>query len=486
MSGENLVSELPRLTANTENRPGAGIVHLGLGAFFRAHGAIYVAEAMEVSGGDWGIIGVSLQRPNQRDLLKPQGFAYTTLEMTPDARVPTVRNVIKNVLVAAEDPGAVLQAMADPSIKIVTLTVTEKGYCHEPATGRLNQSHPDIIADLANPETPRSSLGFLTRALALRRAAGVPPFTVLCCDNLPDNGKVVRGVVLELATLIDPELAEWIAKNGAFPCTMVDRIVPAVKESDIDELAELTGVRDLSPVLHEPFRQWVIEDSFVNNERPDFGKVGAQLVSDVAPFEDMKLRCLNGTHSALAYLGYLAGYETISATVADPIFSNYVRHLWSQEIIPGLQAPEGADLSAYADALLKRYENTGLQHRTWQIAMDGSQKLPQRILGTIADNLAAGRSSEGLILAVAAWMRYVSGIDENGQEIDVRDPLAQKFKDIFEQCPSPVDYVKALLAIESIFPPELANTRIFCTAVTIGCIELKAMGAKANVLRISQ
>ncbi len=446
----------PRLHRAPGPRPGLGIVHLGLGAFFRAHGAIYIAEAMARSGGDWGILGVSLVSPTQRDLLAPQDFAYTALELGPGGETPRVIDVVQNVLVAREDPGAVLAAMADPAIRIVSLTVTEKGYCHEPATGRLNPEHPDIVHDLAHPDAPRSAPGFLVRALARRRGAGQRPFTVLCCDNLPENGHVVRGVVLELARLVDPGLADWIAAEGAFPSTMVDRIVPATKPEDIERLATLTGVLDRSPVMHEPFRQWVVEDRFVDGARPDLGAVGVQLVTDVTPFELMKLRCLNGTHSSLAYLGYLAGHETIADTVAHPAFAGFVRHLWAAEIIPSLAPPPGEDLFAYAEALFARYANPAIRHRTWQIAMDGSQKLPQRILGTIADDRAAGRPCPGLTLAVAAWMRYVGGVDERGNAIDVRDPLAPRLKALSDAAPDPAARVDALLAVTEVFPRPLA------------------------------
>jgi fructuronate reductase len=262
---------------------------------------------MEKSGGDWGIVGVSLVRPDQRDRLAPQGFAYTALELGPRGETARVVDVVQNVLVAPEDPAAVLARMADPAVRIVSMTITEKGYCHDPATGRLNREHPDIVHDLAYPDAPRSALGFLVRALARRRRAGVAPFTVLCCDNLPDNGAMVRGVALDLAGPIDAGLADWVAAEGAFPSTMVDRIVPATKPEDIERVAALTGRLDLSPVMHEPFRQWVIEDRFVGDGRPDLAAVGAQLVAEVRPFELMKLRMLNGTHSSLAYLGYLAG-----------------------------------------------------------------------------------------------------------------------------------------------------------------------------------
>ena len=442
-----------RLT-RTAPAPGAGIVHLGLGAFFRSHGAIYTEEAIAASGGDWGITGVSLQSTHMRDALTPQGGAYIALELGPEGEVARRVEVVRDVLVAREDPGAVLALMADPATKIVSLTVTEKGYCHEPATGALNQTHPDVIHDIAAP-LPVSAPGFLVRALQMRRAAGLAPFTVLTCDNLPSNGAVVRGVVLALAREIDPRLAGWIEAEGRFPSTMVDRIAPATKPEDIARVAALTGFHDAAPVVHEPFRQWVIEDSFVG-DRPDWGAVGAQMVDDVTPYEHMKLRMLNGTHSPLAYLGYLAGHETVADCMADPVFARFVDRLWDAEIIPAVEAPPGVSLADYAAALHKRYDNPAIRHRTWQIAMDGSQKLPQRILGTVSESLAAGRSTPGLILAIAAWMRYVSGVDLNGAPIDVRDPLADRMKALSDAADTPEDKVAALLGLREVFPPDLA------------------------------
>ncbi|MCQ0970226.1 mannitol dehydrogenase family protein [Paracoccus sp. TK19116] len=457
----------------------AGIVHLGLGAFFRAHGAVYVAEAMEAEGGDWGIIGVSLQSPGTRDRLKPQGWAYTAVELGPDGETPRIVEVLRDVLVAPEDARAVLDAMAAPTTHIVSLTVTEKGYCHEPATGRLNRDHPDIRHDLRIP-LPKSAPGFLVRALQARRDAGHPPFTVLCCDNLPENGRVVRGVVLDLARLIDPALADWIESEGAFPSTMVDRIAPATTDADLDRLEAATGIRDDAAVMHEPFRQWVIEDDFCG-PRPAFEKVGVEMVADVTPFEHMKLRMLNGTHSSLAYLGYLAGHETIAETIADPVFSNFVRRLWRDEIIPVLTPPPGVDLAGYADALHDRYANPGIRHRTWQIAMDGSQKLPQRIFGTIAEGRAAGRDMSGLTLAVAGWIRYVSGRDEKGKAIEVKDPLADKLA--AQWTDDPANTVRNMLALSEVFPAVLRDDDGFARALTEALAGLISDGARASVAR---
>ena len=472
---------------STAAQPGPGIVHLGLGAFFRAFGAIYVEDAVRISGGDWGIIGVSLQSPGTRDKLAQQDFVYTAVTQNPDGG-ETFRKVeiVQDVLVAPENPEAVLAAMANPAIRIVTLTVTEKGYCHDPATGALNFAHPDIIHDLEHA-LPRSAPGFLVRALQRRRDAGHPPFTVLTCDNLPENGKLVGRAVLDLARKLDPSLADWIAAEGRFPSTMVDRITPATKPEDIDRLAQKTGYRDEAPVLCEPFRQWVVEDDFVPaygaGARPDLAAAGAEMVSDVTPYENMKLRMLNGTHSSLAYLGYLAGHESIAETVADPVFASFVKRLWREEIIPSFMPAEGVDIEAYADALYERYSNPAIRHRTWQIAMDGSQKLPQRILATIADNLAAGRKCPGLMLAVAGWMRYVSGLDEKGQPIDVKDPLAQRLRELSDAAGTPEQKVAALLSVREVFSAGLAADLSAPVTEAYGSIcELGARKAVGEIL----
>ena len=362
-----------------------------------------------------------------------------------------------------------LDLMASADVKIVSLTVTEKGYCHVPATGALNREHPGIVHDLAE-DLPETAPGYLVRALQRRRAAGLAPFTVLTCDNLPQNGHVVRRVVMELAGLIDPGLADWIGAEGRFPSTMVDRIVPATRDEDIARLAGL-GIDDQAPVFHEPFRQWVIEDDFVGGARPDFGPE-VQLVRDVKPFEDMKLRCLNGTHSSLAYLGYLAGFETVAEASSDPVFASFLKRLWTREIIPTLVPPEGVDLGEYADALLERYQNPAIRHRLWQIAMDGSQKLPQRILGTVADALDARRQVPGLMLAIAAWLQYVSGLTLDGAPIEVKDPLAADLKEAV------AGGTDAVLAMRQVFPAELAGNAAFKEALGDARTLLADKGAK--------
>jgi len=475
------MTTLPRLIRSL-TPPVAGIVHFGPGAFFRAFIGPYSDDAMRAAGGDWGIIAVSLKSPAARDALVPQRCLYTALERGPDGDVPRQVEAINDVLVAPEDPGAVLDVMTRPEIRIISLTVTEKGYCHNPRTGNLQTRHPDIAHDIITSDAPRTALGFIVLALARRREAGIPPFTVLCCDNLPSNGAMLRNFVTALASHRDAagtsdRLADWIADYVAFPSTMVDRITPATTAADLEDFASISGHHDAALVIHEPFRQWVIEDDFPQG-RPAWHLAGAQMVADVERHELMKLRCLNGTHSALAYLGYLAGHETIADAVADPIFASFCERLWHDEILPTVPQPEGEDLPAYCAALLARYRNPAIRHRTWQIAMDGSQKLPQRILGTLRDNLAAGRMPKGLCLVIAGWMRYVAGIDEAGQPIDVRDPMADHLK----QAANSADPVTALLSIEAIFGSDLAGNENVVATIRSAYRRLSDDGAARAVM----
>jgi fructuronate reductase len=469
---------LPDRLKRTGDAPEVGIVHLGPGAFFRAFNATYTDEVR--GDAPWGICAVSLKSPTARDQLMPQDGAYTAVELGPEGEVRRVIGSIARVLVAPEDPAAVVDAMANPAVRIVSLTITEKGYCHNPSTGALDPAHPDIVHDLKNLGAPRSAVGFICAALDRRRTKGEAPFTVLSCDNLPSNGVLAKGVVLDFARRVSPELADWIAAEVPFPATMVDRITPATTEADVSRLAEAEGYEDPAMVVHEPFRQWVIEDRFASG-RPDWDKVGAQFVESVEAHELMKLRCLNGTHSTLAYLGYLAGHETISDAVADPVFAALCERLWAEEILPTVPQPEGEDLPAYAAALLERYRNPAIRHRTWQIAMDGSQKLPQRLLGTIRDNLQDGRVPTGLCLAVAGWMRYVGGVDEKGATIDVRDPLAGRLKAASDGAVTPEEKVAALLEMRDVFDEGLAGNAAFRDAVTAAYVSLAGKGARASV-----
>lgn len=477
LSPATLATLPPSVARPAGARPaGPRIVHLGLGAFARAHLAAYTQEANAKAGTTWQIVGVSLQRPDMRDALKPQGGLYTLVTRAPEGPIFELLDVVTDVLVAPENPAAVVDVLADAATRIVTLTVTEKGYCHLPSTGRLNLEHPDIGHDLAHPETPRSAPGFLVAGLAKRRAQGLPPFTLLSCDNLPSNGRVLHGLVLEFAAKLDHALAAWIEETASFPCCMVDRIVPATTASDIAETAAAIGLHDASPVMSEPFRQWAIEDHFISG-RPAWEMAGAEMVAEVAPYEFMKLRMLNGAHSSLAYLGYLAGHETVADATADPLIAAFLERLWA-EIIPTVPAPPGVDLADYARRLLERFRNPAIRHRTWQIAMDGSQKLPQRLLGTLRWRLERGHPCPALTLGIAGWMRYAAGQDERGEAIDVRDPLAARFAAIASAAgDDPAALVDGFMRIESIFGGDLPARDDLRRALTASLGTLLSHGA---------
>jgi fructuronate reductase len=458
------------------------LVHLGLGAFFRAHGALFTEDVLADQEGDWGIVGASLKRPDQRDRLMPQDCLYTTVENGQDGRKARIVGCLLSALVGPENPAALLDRLSERETAIVTLTITEKGYHHDPASGRLNADHPEIRHDLEHPDAPLSAVGLITAALARRKADGLPPFTVATCDNLPSNGVLLAGLVYEFALLRDDRLAAWIERNVPFPSSMVDRIVPAQAQGDLSLIEQLTGLHDAAPVMHEPFRQWVLEDRFVDGVRPPWERAGVQFVSDVAPFEHAKHRMLNASHSALAYLGYLAGHETIFDAVSDDLFARFIKRFWRDDVIPILPAPPGLNLEQYADQLFQRYSNPAIRHRLWQIAMDGSQKLPQRLLSTARDNLHRKRPFKLVALAVAGWMRYVSGIDEAGGAIDVRDPLAALLRERIDAAgPDPVAQVRALASVEAVFGKDLPASEAFMTAVTEANSALRHKGARKAI-----
>ncbi|WP_404546307.1 MULTISPECIES: mannitol dehydrogenase family protein [unclassified Bradyrhizobium] len=456
-----------------------GIVHLGLGAFHRAHQAVVIDDCLASGSMSWGIIGASLRSPETRDALAPQDHLYTVAVRSAEGTEHRVIGALLDSVVAREKPAALIERMAGPAIRIVSLTVTEKGYCHTPQTGDLDERHPDVVHDLNNFDAPRSAPGFIVAALARRRAQGLSPFTVLCCDNLAANGHTVQRIVTQFAALRSRELGKWIADTVAFPSTMVDRIVPETTDADRDAVASALGMRDAWPVMTEPFTQWVVEDRFTAG-RPDLAAAGVELVGNVKPFELMKLRLLNASHSALAYLGYLSGYETIADTMQDPHFARLAAQVMEEAAVT-LTMPSGTDLAAYRASLLKRFANPALHHRTWQIAMDGSQKLPQRLLGAMQDRLARGLPIATHALAVAAWMRYVSGVDEQGRPIDVRDPFAAEFAALAREAgPVAERLAPALLGVAKVFGPLGAEPRLR-EAVTAALGRLYADGARRAV-----
>jgi fructuronate reductase len=442
-------------------RVAAGVVHIGVGAFHRAHQAAWFDESLEQGDRRWGSQGVSLRSPSAERALNPQDGLYTLIERSAAGETVRVRGAIKGVITATGHERQAIAALA--AAELVSLTVTEKGYASETGGG----------------DVPTTAAGFLAVALDRRRAAGLAPFTVLSCDNLDDNGARIRTLVLEAAARIDANLASWIERDGAFPSSMVDRITPATTAEETSALEVQLGYRDEAVVTTEHFRQWVIENRFAG-PRPDFESVGVQVVSDVIPWQAAKLRLLNGAHSALAYLGALAGFTYVHEAIGWPPMRAYVRLLWA-EAASTLTPTPGLDLAAYQDELLRRFDNPHLSHRLTQIAMDGSQKLPPRLLATIEDRLAAGGSIDALCLAVAAWMRWQLAVDETGVGFTVEDPRAAELARALEGANTAAEMVRAVTADRAIFAPNLAANLRFVQAVTRQSVNLLRSGARASV-----
>lgn len=456
-------------------------VHIGFGAFHRAHQALLTHQLAALGETDWGICEVNLLGGIPlMEQLRAQDHRYTVLEKGAQSNQLKVIDIIKESLhLELDGIQSIIDKLASPAVKIVSLTITEKGYCLDPGTGHLDKASPAVAHDLAYPDSPKTALGFIVCALKQRKEQGLASFSVMSCDNIQGNGHVVKKAVLELAQLQDPELCAWIETHVTFPCTMVDRIVPAATEDSLKEIALTLGGEDPCGIVCEPFIQWVIEDNFVAG-RPDWNKVGAEFVDDVIPYEEMKLRMLNGSHSFLAYLGYLAGYQTIDEAIADPDFATAAKNLMMQEQAPTLSVPKGTDLEAYAQLLMERYSNPNLKHRTWQIAMDGSQKLPQRFLKSIRVLMTQNKSFRHLALAIAGWMVYVEGTDEQGNNIDVRDPMADKLKTLCLSASGWEEKVHNLIAVDTIFG-ELKSNKLFVDTILSNYKHLIHNGAKKSV-----
>jgi fructuronate reductase len=429
------------------------IVHLGVGAFHRAHQAV-MTEAVLASGDlGWGIIGAGLMTSSTKGALVPQDGLYCLVERSSTAEKLTVVGCIVELLGGADDLGLVLERMAAPTTRIVSLTVTEKGYYLDVASGQLILNAPMVAADLANPTRPRTILGLIVQALRQRRNAGVPPFTVLSCDNLPNNGKTAKTAVLAFARQIDPQLAAWIEAEVRFPCTMVDRITPATTDTDRAYVNARLGMQDAWPIVTEGFVQWVIEDDFTMG-RPDWTLGGAVFSNEIEAWENMKLRCLNGAHSTLAYLGQLTGRETVADAMQTPVITSALDDLWV-EVLQVLKAPSGVDPQEYVEQLKERFRNPALKHRTMQIAMDGSQKLPQRLLATVRERLAQGMTSPALATAIAAWMHFVVKTAHTPGGV-LNDPLSVEILDKAQISLQANEIVRSLLSISKIFGADLA------------------------------
>ncbi|WP_308909156.1 mannitol dehydrogenase family protein [Pseudokordiimonas caeni] len=459
-------------------RHGAGIVHLGVGAFHRSHQAHYCHKVLAELGGDWRIIGVSLRSAGVRDQMVPQDCLYSLVTKGPEKREIEIIGSIADILVAPENPTAVVDAIAAPTTHVVTLTITEKGYCLDNATGKLDMHHPDILHDLAKPAEPRTAIAFVVAALARRRAAGTGGLTIISCDNLAGNGPKLKAAVTAFASVSRPDILDWIADNVTFPATMVDRIAPAVLAEDVADVAATLGLVDSACVMTEPFTQWVIEENFAGPV-PAWNRVGATYVNEVAPFEEMKLRLLNASHSAIAYLGCLAGYATVAEAIADPAMAALVRTLMRHEMAPTLSLPAGFSTDDYCDQLLVRFANRGLPHKTRQIAMDGSQKIPQRYLPALSEQLDRQGPIEAIAFAVSAWLRYTAGRSDAGETWAIDDPLRDRFLPLADL--KGRERVDAFLAIRSVFPAAIAGNVRFKRAVTHWLTKLEAEGARQSL-----
>jgi mannitol 2-dehydrogenase len=413
-----------------------GIVHFGVGGFHRAHQAMYVDQLMELGKAlDWGICGVGVMPFDlkMKEVMQSQDCLYTLVEKAPDGSwEPRIIGSIVQYLYAPDDPDAVVEKMADPSTRIVSLTVTEGGYNFHPVTGEFDDTNPAVQADLAPGAVPATTFGLITEALVRRRSRGIEPFTVMSCDNIQGNGHVAHEVFAAFARLRDPALGEWVEANVRFPNSMVDRITPVTMDEDRQQVSERFGVEDAWPVVCEPFTQWALEDKF-SYGRPPLEYVGVQVVPDVVPYELMKLRLLNASHQALCYFGYLAGYRLVHEVAQDRLFANFLLDYMNREATPTLAPVPGIDLDAYKLELIERFSNEAVRDTVARLCAESSDRIPKWLLPVIRENLAADRDVTLSAAVVASWARYAEGIDEHGEPIKVVDRLADTLQRIAAQ-----------------------------------------------------
>ncbi len=448
-----------------------GFLHFGVGNFHRAHMAIYLDRLFaQGEAHDWAIIGAGVRPANaeMREKLAAQDWLTTVVELDPAAL--TARVACSMIDFLPVDPEPILATLVDPRIRVVTLTVTEGGYYIDAATGGLAVSHPEIEADAATPDTPLTVFGLMIKALRERRASGTAPFAVLSCDNLPGNGHLTKQTVVALAKLSDPDFADWIAANVAFPNCMVDCITPATTARELGLVEDRFGVADAAPVVCEPFRQWVIEDSFPSG-RPPLEKVGVEFVDDVTGYELMKLRILNASHASICYAAALLGHHFVHDAMADPDILAFLRALQIREAIPTLNPLAGVDYGVYLDKVIARFSNPEIGDTIPRLAEDGSDRQPKFILPTVRDALAAGGGVDGLALEVALWFWHQRGVDEAGKPIEIVDSRATELRRHAEQGP------EAFLANADVFG-DLGGDPRFATPFTRWIDRLRAVGVR--------
>ena len=458
----------------------AGIVHLGVGGFHRAHQAMYVDRLLEQGGAqDWGICGVGVLPSDRRmaEVMAAQDCLFTLVVKHPDGRLDArVVGSVVEYLLAPDDPEAVIEKMAAGSTRIVSLTVTEGGYNIDPGTGRFDATDPGVVADLRPGVPPATSFGLVTEALIRRRDRGLAPFTVVSCDNIEHNGDVARRSFAAFAALRDADLGAWVEQQVSFPNCMVDRITPATTDEDRAEVARRFGIEDGWPVVCEPFTQWVLEDRFPLG-RPPLEDAGVQLVDDVEPYELMKLRLLNAGHQALAYLGHLAGHRLVHDAAQDPLFAAFLLGYMEEEATPTLRPVPGIDLDHYRRELIDRFSNPAVRDTLARLAFDGSERLPKWLLPVLRENLASGGEVRRSVAVVAGWARYAEGVDEQGQPIDVVD---RRRDGLLARAARQREDPLAFVADRELFG-DLVDDERFTTAYRASLASLHERGARATV-----
>lgn len=458
----------------------ASIVHFGVGGFHRAHEAMYLDRLMRDGKAlEWGICGVGALPHDRRivDTLSAQDGLYTLVVKHPDGhREPRVIGSIVEMMFAPDDPQAVVDRLADPRTRIVSLTITEGGYLVNQVTGEFDADDPTIQADLVEGAVPRTVFGYIVAALAVRRAAGATPFTVMSCDNLPGNGDVARRMMTAFARLKDPGLADWMDEHVAFPNAMVDRITPVTAPEDVDRLASEFGVQDGWPVVCEPFTQWVLEDHFTDG-RPPLEEAGVQVVDDVVPYELMKLRLLNASHQALCYLGYLSGHRYAHEVCQDPLFVDFLLGYMEREGSPTLPEVPGVDLDAYRHQLIERFANPEVRDTLARLCAESSDRIPKWLVPVIRRNLETGGEIERSALVVASWARYAEGVDEQGEPIEVVDRIKDRvMAAAARQGEDPLAFIRD----RDLFG-DLVDDARFTEAYAAGLDSLHAHGARATL-----
>jgi len=460
-----------------------GIAHMSVGGFHRSHQAVYLDRYLQNHAEDWMIYGVGNLDADITlvNALNAQDNLYTLTERSKTKDEIRVVGSIKEFVHAPTNKASVISALSSDDIKIISLTITEKGYCYD-SSKNLDLNHPMIKADLENPDEPISAIGFVYAAAKKRMENGGQPFTLMSCDNLPGNGHIASRIIIQFAQEKDPKVAQWIRDNVSFPNGMVDRITPAPSEQTTKFVSETFNIDDPGALVSEDFLQWIIEDDFING-RPALEEVGVQFVKDVEPYEKLKVRMLNGSHSALSYLSYLMGYREVDVAMNDPLVNDFVRMYMNEDITPCIPEVPGVDVEEYKNILIERFSNPAISDQIQRLAMDGSEKIPNALVPPIEYHLEHGTSSRYLAFAVAAWYRYLRGTDEDGAKIEITDPMSAEL--VARASAHPMDPAQ-LIGIKEIFGVNVSQSAAFIEEVSKSLESIETMGTKDALTKLLQ